>query len=229
MSTTNKHSSSPSRKKPKFEHSSPVEEASETIKQPSKSTAASTKEPQAKTMSDTEIDLFPASASNTNNAATAATSGNTINGPQTPPHNSLNAAAPGELSPPRSQHASSTGNAAGGAATNGTTSMNALQSNAPAFMSNGLSTSFHNSESFSGGIGGGNNGGAGDLMGSYGAAGGYGPQQQEGGTNDGPGAWKSKKAQDEMQRAWEMVADKDWSAREFGDVILRGKEQRAGT
>lgn len=31
--------------------------------------------------------------------------------------------------------------------------------------------------------------------------------------------WKSKKAQEDMQRAWDSVVDKDFSLKEFGDVM----------
>ena len=37
--------------------------------------------------------------------------------------------------------------------------------------------------------------------------------------------WKNKRAQEEMSRAWENVVDKDFSLKEFGDVILIGMEQ----
>ena len=44
---------------------------------------------------------------------------------------------------------------------------------------------------------------------------------------DQPGmGWKNKKAQEEMQRAWEFVVDRDFSAKEYGDVCLIGKQQR---
>ena len=57
--------------------------------------------------------------------------------------------------------------------------------------------------------------------------GGYTADSQQQSDGWAPGAWKTKKAHDEMQRAWESVADKDWSPKEFGDVAMRGKQQRA--
>lgn len=45
--------------------------------------------------------------------------------------------------------------------------------------------------------------------------------------DDKPGAsYKNKKAQEEMQRAWEYIVDKDFSLREYGDVVMIGKQQR---
>ncbi|KPI38737.1 uncharacterized protein AB675_5748 [Cyphellophora attinorum] len=211
-SSANKTSPTPAQKKAKHEHSS-SEEVSRALNQTSLSTPSTGPPPTTSnttTMSDTEIDLFPSST----------TDNNTASGPQTPPHNALNAAAPGELSPPRSQH-----NNTAAHTTNGTTSLNpTTQPNTSSMLSNGptgLGSSF-------GGIGSGmnNNTNAGDLMSMSNVV-----EQQPGGeTNgngNGPGEWKSKKAQDEMQRAWEMVADKDWSAREFGDVVLRGRAARS--
>ena len=44
---------------------------------------------------------------------------------------------------------------------------------------------------------------------------------------DQPGmGWKSKKAQEEMQRSWEFIVDRDFSLKDFGDVVLLGKQQR---
>ena len=111
--------------------------------------------------------LFPGS----NNPST------TVVRPQTPQNDHLNAAAPGELSPPRSQP----------------------QDTRPA-------TNGHY---------------AADDMAMSGAE--MVEQKQE----DVPGAgWKSKKAQEEMQRAWEYVVDRDFSLKEFGDVVMAGKQQR---
>ncbi len=97
--------------------------------------------------------------------------------PQTPQNDHLNAAAPGELSPPRSQTQDTQ------PATNGSYAADDM------------------------------NMGATDQV----------EQKQE----DKPGAgWKSKKAQEEMHRAWDYVVDKDFNLKEFGDVILLGKQQR---
>ena len=94
--------------------------------------------------------------------------------PQTPQNDHLNAAAPGELSPPRSQ----------------------TQETRPTTNGNY----------------------AADDMTMSGAE--VVEQKQE----DVPGAgWKSKKAQEEMQRAWEHVVDRDFSLREFGDVMALGR------
>jgi hypothetical protein len=44
---------------------------------------------------------------------------------------------------------------------------------------------------------------------------------------DTPGAgWRNKKAHEEMQRAWEYAVDRDFSLKEFGDVVAIGKQQR---
>lgn len=42
------------------------------------------------------------------------------------------------------------------------------------------------------------------------------------------GGWNNKKAQEDMQRAWDNVVDKDFSLKEYGDVILQGKAQMGG-
>jgi hypothetical protein len=39
--------------------------------------------------------------------------------------------------------------------------------------------------------------------------------------------WKDKNAQAEMQRAWESVVDRDFSLKEYGDVMMLGKAQIA--
>ena len=103
---------------------------------------------------------------------------NTIVRPQTPQNDHLNAAAPGELSPPRSQPQDTRP-----AATNGHYAADDMNMDAA------------------------------DVV----------EQKQE----DAPGAgWKTKKAQEEMHRAWEYVVDRDFSLKEFGDVIMLGKQQR---
>ncbi|KAK5327693.1 hypothetical protein LTR93_003079 [Exophiala xenobiotica] len=51
-------------------------------------------------------------------------------------------------------------------------------------------------------------------------------QGADGQREDAPGyAWKNKKAQEEMQRAWENVVDRDFSLKEYGDVMMLGKAQ----
>jgi hypothetical protein len=101
--------------------------------------------------------------------------------PQTPQNDHLNAAAPGELSPPRSQ------------------------------------THEPRSSSFT-------NGTYADVIGTSST----GPAAAaDKPITDQPGmGWKNKKAQEEMQRAWEFVVDRDFTLREFGDVIMQGKQQR---
>lgn len=166
-------------------------------------------------MSDTETDLFPTGAGA---------------GPHTPPHNNLNAAAPGELSPPRSQ--GGVGGAAGavnggpGSATNmlmNTT--NGTTSSSSAFNAPGQGDLYGAGE-MSGVVSHNNNSNnAGGMVGGAGAGTG-GLQQQEGAAGGvAPGEWKTKKAQDEMSRAWECVGDKDWSMREFGDLVLARGQQ----
>lgn len=97
----------------------------------------------------------------------------------TPANDHLNAAAPGELSPPRSQSLSR--------GTNIPTTWDDLVPDAD------------------------------------------GPETDEGlsvkrtSEKEQVGAWKSKKAQDEMRRAWDFVVDKDFSLKEYGDV-LAGKQ-----
>lgn len=140
-------------------------------------------------MQDTEVDLFPGGTAN--------------NEPQTPPRNDhLNAAAPGELSPPRSQ-----GNSTADTANAGNPAPAAMNGNGSAFTANGTTSQLD-------------------------SAGSHAPFAPDAGTSfdgDGkwqPGEWKSKKSQDEMARAWEYVVDKEWSAREYGDVVMRGKQAR---
>lgn len=39
--------------------------------------------------------------------------------------------------------------------------------------------------------------------------------------DDRPGwGWRNKKAQEEMQRAWDNIVDRDFSLKEYGDIIL---------
>jgi len=122
----------------------------------------------------------------------------------TPANDHLNAAAPGELSPPRSQprsdesvpqvipngasqqaNMSVTRSAARGAAID-----SALLSEAHKDDTSPLST-----------------------------AGALGEREER------PGwGWKNKKAQEEMQRAWESVVDRDFSLKEYGDVVMLGKK-----
>lgn len=99
--------------------------------------------------------------------------------PQTPQNDHLNASAPGELSPPRSQ-------------------------------THDARSSF-------------TNGTYGDAAGGVA---GTGAAAEKPATEQPGQGWKNKKAQEEMQRSWDNVVDKDLNLKEFGDVIMQGKQQR---
>lgn len=98
--------------------------------------------------------------------------------PHTPQNDHLNAAAPGELSPPRSQTnvAEDTGSRA-----TMTTMMDDTEDLSPTAANR---TVMKIEEEWKPGQG-----------------------------------WKSKTAQEEMQRAWDNVVDKEFSLKEFGDVM----------
>jgi len=119
--------------------------------------------------------LFPESA------ATFMNTGTDFPRPQTPQNDHLNASAPGELSPPRSQ------------------SHSQAQTNPdlePAFtFANGHANTNYR---------------AGSSVNQAASGSGDAPK---------PGAWKNKRAQEEYIRAMENVIDKDFSLREFGDVM----------
>lgn len=130
--------------------------------------------------------------------------------PRTPANDHLNAAAPGELSPPRSQtqgedvlinepprqqipngsHPSANTRATRSAARPHTAAdarYDGTQSGDPSSMGTGANQ-----------------------------------------RDETPGwGWKDKKAQEEMQRAWENVVDRDFSLKEYGDVMMLGKAQIA--
>lgn len=149
-------------------------------------------------MQDTEVDLFP--------------SGTTNNAPQTPPRNDhLNATAPGELSPPRSQ-----GDIIGTANTSAAVTNGHATPAGQVLQENNLSNN-------NGGIENSKTGG-GDAAG--GAANGIGTGNASGGGTWQPGEWKGKKSQEEAARAWDFVVDREWSAAQYGDVIERGKRAR---
>ena len=121
---------------------------------------------------------------------------------QTPQNDHLNAALPGELSPPRSQPQS-------------IPQLDGSLPNLPPLRRPQQSSS---------------NTGV-----SVTASGGMPWNQLNNGTVTETGAgnnvkkpgdgWKNKRAQEEMSRAWENVVDKEFSLKEFGDVILIGQEQ----
>lgn len=143
---------------------------------------------------------------------------NNSNHPQTPPANDhLNAAAPGELSPPRSQPRPQsdeggqqpTRGAGTGSIPNG--GHGPAIANIAATRSAARPTATTTTE-----------------------------QREELETNaveqlltgndreERPGwGWKSKKAQEEMQRAWDNITDRDFSLKEYGDVVMLGKAQLA--
>src|SRR5271156_5878742 len=117
--------------------------------------------------------LFPESA------ATFMNPGTDFPRAQTPQNDHLNASAPGELSPPRSQSHSQA---------------QATPDLEPAFtFANGYANTNYRAGSSA--------------------------NQAVSGSGDTPkpGAWKSKRAQEEYVRAMENVTDKDFSLREFGD------------
>lgn len=119
---------------------------------------------------------------------------------QTPQNDHLNAAAPGELSPPRST-------------TQSQSQTNGFLSAPLAVDSNDISEDDEAIDM--------KGEGAGDaVVGPRGAA--------VGGEKNKPGAgWKNKKAQEDMQRSWDFIVDRDFDARQFGDV-LAGKGKREG-
>lgn len=121
----------------------------------------------------------------------------------TPANDHLNAAAPGELSPPRSQPRSDESvpqvipNGAGQQA-NTSVTRSAAKTTAP---DAALASETRP-----------------DDTAALSAAGALGEREER------PGwGWKNKKAQEEMQRAWESVVDRDFSLKEYGDVVMLGK------
>lgn len=129
---------------------------------------------------------------NTGANAGSSHTGNTYVQPQTPQNDHLNASAPGELSPPRSQTQSTTSNTAN----NANVGDGSMEDDEGVDMP---------SASGSGGAG----------------AGGQQTQESQAAEEAKPGAgWKNRKAQDEMQKTWDHhIVDKDFSLREFGDVM----------
>jgi hypothetical protein len=214
--TTPTPTSSPPAKKPKLHHSPPLSVSSLAI-DPDHTTIL----PQAgvpasnpTTMSDTEVDLFPDGGTSTSNAAA---------GPQTPPRNDhLNATAPGELSPPRSQDAVNMTSSASAAPVNGSANISASVNGQAASSGAGVSFADPSQDLFAG------NNNYNSSFGGYG----YGPGNNGAGAGGKagdqwrPGEWKNKKNQEEMARAWDYVVDKEWNANQYGDVIERGKRAR---
>lgn len=100
---------------------------------------------------------------------------------EVPANNHLNAAFPGELSPPRSNtHAQS-------------------QANGFAPATGGAEETSDDDEAV-------------DVKGE---------RSRAADEKSKPGAgWKNKKVQEDMQRSWEFIVDKDFDVRQFGDVLL---------
>lgn len=123
--------------------------------------------------------------------------------PHTPANDHLNAAIQGELSPPTSQ--SHTDDMTSNYPESGTaqdTMANGTATRSSARLANTQSRPM----------------GEGDTSAAFNSTGGEGADQ--------PGwGWKNKKAQEEMQRAWDNIIDRDFSLKEFGDVVLQGKAQ----
>ena len=140
-------------------------------------TSTSSSPPASSLPDNNEDDLFPQSTS-------------ASNAPQTPnpPNEHLNASAPGELSPPRSQG-------------------HANDDQQPTF--NGANTSSRRLRSA--------------AVGTQRTAGNANATAAsvEDSREDSPGwGWKNKKAQDEMARAWDNVVDRDFSLKEYGDIMM---------
>jgi hypothetical protein len=133
---------------------------------------------------DTANDLFPGEVPSPNEATASS-----IDRPLTP-NNHLNAAAPGELSPPRSQrHGHDDPEVLYGDDASGATG-NEAQVKQPDFM-------------------------------------GGGEQERDLGKDEPGSEWKSKRAQEDYQRAMESVVDRDFNLRRFGDVLaVQPEEQR---
>ncbi|OAP60817.1 hypothetical protein AYL99_05819 [Fonsecaea erecta] len=141
-----------------------------------------------------EDNLSPADLNNDNYGGLSQS-----NRPHTPANDHLNAAAPGELSPPRSQRQSQSED---------------LQQPTSQAMANGTATRTSARVA---------------AMAGKSEAEAQGQATATPDDRDGRGkperAWRSKKAQEERQRAWENIVDRDFSLKEFGDVMLQGKAQ----
>ncbi|KAK4943215.1 hypothetical protein LTR10_017239 [Elasticomyces elasticus] len=128
--------------------------------------------------------------------------------PRTPANDHLNAAAPGELSPPRSQtHGEDMqiNESLRQSIPNGShPSANSRATRSAARQPGGMDARYDGAQSAD-------------------------PSSLRTGVNERdetPGwGWKDKKAQEEMQRAWESVIDRDFSLKEYGDVMMLGKAQ----
>jgi hypothetical protein len=126
----------------------------------------------------------------------------------TPANDHLNAAAPGELSPPRSQPSQAESTTA--LLPNPTTTSAAMANGAATRSSARLANTQSNSR------------GTGDT-GAFPALG----VSEKDIANMPGGGWKNKKAQEDMHRAWDNIVDRDFSLKEYGDVMMQGKAQMA--
>jgi len=140
---------------------------------------------------DEDTDLFPEETTDMTN-----THPTNIGRPLTPQNNHLNALAPGELSPPRSQSQVQSQLPIQPPPRNTTTDEQDWEST----MANGNSRQTYYQE-----------GSARDVPDAVG---------------DGkPGSgWKSKRAQEEYHRAMDSIVDRDFNLREFGDILAVEKK-----
>lgn len=158
-----------------------------------------------------EADLFPAETTN----MTSNTNATNIGRPLTPQNNHLNALAPGELSPPRSQSQ--------------TTQSHPQQQQLPlqsqSWLLRNNNTSTIDDLDYGGGSSIANGNGIGNSRQGYEANSRQDTTDATAGAGDGkPGSgWKSKRAQEEYHRAMEGVVDRDFSLREFGDILAQEK------
>lgn len=166
------------------------------------STSSSSSSPPAPSQPDNnnDDDLFPQTSASAPNAAPRT--------PNPPPNEHLNASAPGELSPPRSQG-------------------HANDDQQPIF-NNGANTSSRRLRS---GVGSSTNGTGNRIPGITSVANATTTSGTasfvEDSREEGPGwGWKNKKAQEEMSRAWDNVVDRDFSLKEYGDIMMLANQGR---
>lgn len=159
-----------------------------------------------------DTDLFPEETAHITNPGNNNNNTTNIGRPLTPQNNHLNALAPGELSPPRSQSQSQPEPQP----TNTTTTTGNSNSN-NSFTEPAEHDGFGSSSAMA-------NGGNGRK--SLFAEGGRHDATDGGGAGDGkPGSgWKSKRAQEEYHRAMDGLVDRDFSLREFGDILAPDKK-----
>jgi len=123
--------------------------------------------------------------------------------PRTPANNHLNATAPGELSPPRSQTQGEDTAQQGAVPNGGHTAANISATRSAARSMGSMEAAFEAQK---------------EEVAPFAQA----PNERD----DRPGwGWKNKKAQEEMQRAWDNVVDRDFTLKEYGDVVMLRKAQ----